>query len=77
MLFIAVVLAASVYISWSTARKVERAVPPIGDFIEVAVGWMSDCAFDPARVELGFGRDDDPLPAWEIELDGGRRRPFV
>lgn len=35
VIFVAVILAASVYISWSTARKVERAVPPIGDFIEV------------------------------------------
>jgi ATP-dependent helicase/nuclease subunit B len=48
----------------------------LGDFIEVAVDWMQHCAFDPARVELGFGRRDDPLPAWEIELDSGRRLSF-
>ena len=32
---IAVLLAFLVYFSWSTARKVERAVPPIGQFVEV------------------------------------------
>jgi ATP-dependent helicase/nuclease subunit B len=62
----------------SSEREAEarRLAVLLGDFIEVAVGWMADYAFDPARVELGFGRDDDPLPAWEIELDGGRRLSF-
>jgi len=47
------------------------------DFIEVIVGWMrAGYTFDPARVELAFGKDGDPLPAWEIDLGGGRRMAF-
>ncbi|MCL4179106.1 MAG: PD-(D/E)XK nuclease family protein [Verrucomicrobia bacterium] len=55
------------------ARRLTRLLQ---DFIEIAVGWMGDCAFDPVRVELGFGRSDDPLPAWELELDSGHRLAF-
>jgi len=42
-------------------------------FIQVVMRWMNQYEFDPTKVELGFGGKDDPLPAWELELDGGRR----
>src|SRR5581483_1147768 len=43
------------------------------DFIETIVGWLPDCAFDPAAVELSFGAVGDALPAWEIDLGNGHR----
>jgi ATP-dependent helicase/nuclease subunit B len=43
------------------------------NFIEVAVSWMREqYEFDPAAVELDFGEEGSPLPAWKIQLDGGR-----
>jgi len=44
------------------------------DFVEVIVGWMrGQYEFDPAAAELGFGGKDDRVPAWEIDLGGGRK----
>jgi ATP-dependent helicase/nuclease subunit B len=43
------------------------------DFIETLVGWMAEYGFDPRAVELSFGQDGDPLPAWEIDLGSGHR----
>ncbi len=44
------------------------------DFIEVIVGWMrGQYDFDPAAAELGFGGQEDPAPAWEIALGGGKK----
>jgi ATP-dependent helicase/nuclease subunit B len=44
------------------------------DFVEVIVSWMrSQYEFDPAAVELSFGEQDSPAPAWEIDLGGGRK----
>jgi ATP-dependent helicase/nuclease subunit B len=37
---------------------------------------MAHSAFDPVTVEVGFGRTDDPLPAWEIDLDPRHRLAF-
>jgi ATP-dependent helicase/nuclease subunit B len=45
------------------------------DFIETIVGWMRQYEFEPAAAELKFG-GDGPLPAWELELDGGRKLAF-
>jgi ATP-dependent helicase/nuclease subunit B len=45
-------------------------------FIETVVRWMSQYAFDPAAVELGFGLDPDSLPAWELDLGSGHRLAF-
>jgi ATP-dependent helicase/nuclease subunit B len=42
------------------------------NFIEVIVSWMREqYEFDPAAVELDFGEEHSPLPAWTIPLDGG------
>jgi ATP-dependent helicase/nuclease subunit B len=44
------------------------------DFVEVIVSWMrSQYEFDPAAVELSFGEQDSPAPAWEVDLSGGRK----
>ncbi|MSU58234.1 MAG: hypothetical protein EXS35_08645 [Pedosphaera sp.] len=52
-----------------TARVLTRALQ---DFIEVITGWMQTrYQFDPARVELGFGREGE-VPAWTLALGGGR-----
>jgi ATP-dependent helicase/nuclease subunit B len=62
----------------SSEREAEagRLTRVLEDFIEIAVGWMAQCAFDPAMVEVGFGRTDDPLPAWELTLDAAHRLAF-
>lgn len=36
------------------------------------VGWMPHYAFDPVAVELGFGLPGSPLPAWQLDLAGGK-----
>jgi len=44
------------------------------DFVEVIVSWMrSQYQFDPAAVELDFGEEHSRMPAWEIDLNGGRK----
>jgi ATP-dependent helicase/nuclease subunit B len=43
------------------------------NFIEVVVSWMREqYEFDPAAVELDFGEENSPFPAWKIQLEGGR-----
>jgi len=46
------------------------------DFVAATVEWMAHYEFDPCEVELGFGVENGPLPAWEIDLGGGRRLVF-
>lgn len=46
------------------------------DCVAMCVQWMSQYRFDPAAVELEFGRPTSPLPAWEIHLDNGRVLSF-
>jgi ATP-dependent helicase/nuclease subunit B len=42
------------------------------DFIEVTIGWLrGQNQFDPSAAELDFGTGN--APAWEIELDGGKK----
>lgn len=44
------------------------------NFVEVIVSWMrSQYQFDPAAVELDFGGESAPMPAWELDLDGGHK----
>ena len=44
------------------------------DFVEVVVAWLrNQNEFDPAAAELNFGGEDAPVPAWEIDLGGGRK----
>jgi ATP-dependent helicase/nuclease subunit B len=44
------------------------------DFVEVIVSWMrNQYEFDPAAVELSFGEQDSPAPAWEVDLGSGRK----
>jgi len=50
------------------ARSLEAALE---DFIETLIDWMKDYHFDPHQVELGFGGEDEALPAWEIDLGDG------
>lgn len=46
------------------------------EFVAAMAGWMSQYEFDPSAVELGFGAGDGGLPAWELDLGGGRRLHF-
>ena len=46
------------------------------DFVAAMVQWMSQYEFDPCQAELAFGTDGAPLPAWELDLGGGRRLLF-
>ena len=44
------------------------------DFVEVIVMWMrAQYQFDPVAVELDFGGEAAPMPAWEIDLGGGHK----
>ncbi len=59
------------------ARFAARTVKQLlQDFVAATVEWMAHYEFDPFAVELGFGVESGPLPAWEIELGGGRRLIF-
>jgi len=59
------------------ARFAARTVTEsLQDFAAATVEWMAHYEFDPSEVELGFGVEDGPLPAWEIDLGGGRRLVF-
>jgi ATP-dependent helicase/nuclease subunit B len=62
----------------SSEREAEarRLTTVLEEFIEIAVEWMAHCAFDPVMVEVGFGRTEDVLPAWELELDPAHRLAF-
>jgi ATP-dependent helicase/nuclease subunit B len=46
------------------------------DFVAAMVQWMSQYQFDPQEAELGFGTGNNRLPAWELDLGGGRRLVF-
>jgi ATP-dependent helicase/nuclease subunit B len=46
------------------------------DFVAATVEWMAQYQFDPCEVELGFGMEHGPLPAWELDLGAGRRLVF-
>jgi ATP-dependent helicase/nuclease subunit B len=44
------------------------------DFITVIVTWMrGQYEFDPAAAELDFGGRNSSVPAWEMDLAGGRK----
>ncbi len=44
------------------------------DFVETLITWTRrQYAFDPAEVELPFGDESDPFPAWEIDLGEDHR----
>ena len=59
------------------ARFAARTVAEsLRDFAASTVEWMAHCQFDPWEVELGFGVENGPLPAWEMDLGGGRRLVF-
>ena len=50
-------------------------ISALEDFIETIVGWMQQYNFEPAAAELKFG-GDGALPAWELDLEGGRKLAF-
>ena len=56
-----------------TARSL---IGSLQDFIATVVGWMPQYDFEPHAVELAFGLDEKPLPAWEIDLGNGHRLSF-
>jgi ATP-dependent helicase/nuclease subunit B len=59
------------------ARFAARTVTEsLQDFVAATVEWMAHYEFDPWAVELGFGVENGPLPAWEIDLGAGRRLVF-
>lgn len=51
-------------------------VASLQDFIATVVEWMPQYEFDPHAVELAFGIEEKPLPAWEIDLGEGHRLSF-
>jgi len=63
--------------SSAPARFAARTVTEsLQDFVAATVEWMAHYEFDPCEVELGFGVESGPLPAWEISLADGRRLVF-
>ncbi len=51
-------------------------IAALQDFIAVIIGWMPQYQFEPHAVELPFGIEEKPLPAWEIDLGEGHRLSF-
>ncbi|MHC1763199.1 MAG: PD-(D/E)XK nuclease family protein [Verrucomicrobiia bacterium] len=45
-------------------------------FMTTVIQWMAQYEFDPHSVELAFGIEEKPLPAWEIDLGEGHRLSF-
>lgn len=56
-----------------TARALSRTLE---EFVAAAIRWMAQYEFDPHSVELAFGIEEKPLPAWEVDLGGGQRLSF-
>ncbi len=56
-----------------TAQALTRALEA---FITTVVQWMAQYEFDPHSVELAFGIEEKPLPAWEIDLGEGHHLSF-
>jgi ATP-dependent helicase/nuclease subunit B len=57
------------------ARSMARALE---DFVAALVAWMSQYDFEPRAAEVEFGGPPGAggLPAWELDLGGGRRLVF-
>lgn len=59
------------------ARFTARAlIAALQDYVVTAIEWMAQYEFDPVVVELAFGIEEKPLPAWEIDLEEGHRLSF-
>jgi ATP-dependent helicase/nuclease subunit B len=54
----------------------EALISTLQAFITAAIDWMPQYQFDPHSVELAFGMEEKPLPAWEIDLGEGHRLSF-
>jgi ATP-dependent helicase/nuclease subunit B len=46
------------------------------EYMGIAITWMSQYQFDPEAVELAFGLEEKPLPAWEMDLGAGHFLSF-
>ena len=46
------------------------------EFIAAVIDWMPQYQFEPHEVELAFGIEEKPLPAWEVDLDPQHRLSF-
>ena len=55
------------------ARAMTRSLQ---DFIATIIGWMSQYEFEPEQVELEFGRNEQGLPGWNLDLGAGNRLVF-
>ena len=56
-----------------TARSLTSSLK---NFIETILSWMSQYQFEPHAVELAFGLEEKPLPAWELNLGEGHHLSF-
>ncbi|MBI1178506.1 hypothetical protein GC207_13815 [bacterium] len=56
--------------------QTESMISLLQDFVATAIDWMRTYQFDPIAVELGIGRTESDLPAWEIDLGDGRTLAF-
>jgi ATP-dependent helicase/nuclease subunit B len=62
------------FLSGPDARLEARGlILALQEFVEATLAWMSAYGFDPVAVEVGFGREGDPLPPWSVDLGEGRR----
>ncbi len=44
----------------------------LGDLVAALIEWMAQYEFDPALAEIAFGLETGSLPAWQLNLPGGR-----
>jgi ATP-dependent helicase/nuclease subunit B len=56
-----------------TAQSLVRSLQ---EFIAAIIDWMPQYEFEPHAVELAFGIEEKPLPAWEVDLDDNHRLSF-
>jgi ATP-dependent helicase/nuclease subunit B len=50
----------------------EFLIERLGRFVATLIEWMPQYGFDPEQVEISFGLEPDGLPAWKMDLPGGR-----
>ena len=59
-----------------TRFTIRSIVTALQDFITTIIEWMPQYRFEPHAVELAFGIEEKPMPAWEMDLGDGHRLSF-
>ncbi|MBI5383672.1 MAG: PD-(D/E)XK nuclease family protein [Verrucomicrobia bacterium] len=61
-----------IFLASDAARfKAELLIDALEQLIAVLIDWARQCEFDPYAVEVDFGFEGSPLPAWRLPVDAG------